>query len=98
MSDLTITKSFDISHPTKEDYRLKYGSLESPYHGVRLTGREVMSGNTLVVDLPDYISGLVKEEDINIQITNIEHDNIIFVKDIDIENNKLQTLSSGSRS
>ena len=33
------TKSFKIDHPTKEGYKLIYGSLESPYHGVRLTGK-----------------------------------------------------------
>jgi hypothetical protein len=81
------TKSFDIEHPTKENMRLRYGSLESPYHGVNLTGKSVTENGACVVSLPDYIYGLVKEEGVNIQLTNIRHGNILWVEDVDIENN-----------
>ncbi len=39
------TKSFRIPHPTKPGHDLVYGSLESPYHGIRLTGKGKTKGN-----------------------------------------------------
>jgi hypothetical protein len=32
------SKSFDIPHPTKEGFRLRYGVLEGPEHGVYFRG------------------------------------------------------------
>lgn len=83
-----ISKSFLIDHPTKPDKKLQYSSLESPYHGVRLTGRNRLKNNTCTIKLPEYIYNLVKEEGINIQITNIRHSQIIYVESIDILNNR----------
>lgn len=83
-----ITKSFVIDHPTKPDMKLRYGSLESPYHGVRLTGESIIATDKVVVDLPDYIHGLCKQEGAQVQITNIKHDKVIWVDEIDIENNR----------
>lgn len=81
------TKSFLIDHPTKPNYKLQYGSLESPYHGVRLTGKDKIVSSKCKVNLPEYISGLCKSEDVNIQITNINHSKTIYIDSIDIENN-----------
>jgi hypothetical protein len=82
------TKSFYIPHPTKPDMHLQYGSLESPYHGVRLTGNgSVKSGDSVVVPLPDYIFSLVHQEGVNIQLTNYQHNKTLFVDDIDVSNN-----------
>jgi hypothetical protein len=82
-----VTKSFLINHPVKEGYKLQYGSLESPYHGVRLTGRDFVRSGECKVYLPDYISKLVREEGVNIQITNINHSRVLYVKEISIKDN-----------
>jgi len=82
------TKSFYIDHPTQTGKKLQYGSLESPYHGVRLTGESVVVKGECTVKLPDYTHGLVREEGINIQITNIQHSKIIYVNSVDIKNNE----------
>ena len=80
------TKSFLIKHPTKEGMKLQYGSLESPYHGVRLTGEgEVIDGHC-VIHLPNYIHGLCKQEGSQVQITNIRHGKVLWVDSIDVEN------------
>jgi hypothetical protein len=81
------TKEFNIAHPTKPNSRLRYGSLESPYHGVRLTGRAVITDTTVEVPLPDYIHALCAEEDSQVQITNHGHDKILWVERIDIARN-----------
>ncbi len=86
---LTATsKSFLIDHPTKPGQKLQYGSLESPYHGVRLTGEGIISKNSVTIDLPDYIHGLCKQEGAQVQITNIKHGKVIWVEEIDIDNDK----------
>lgn len=83
------TKSFLIKHPTREGHKLQYGSLESPYHGVRLTGRAKIENGWCVVKLPEYISELVhNNNDINIQITNIKHGKVLYVDDTNIANNE----------
>ena len=45
-----VTKSFDIPHPTKENMRLRYGSLEGPENGVYVRGRSKEN----IIELPDY--------------------------------------------
>ena len=67
---------------------LRYGSLESPYHGVRLTGQDLVVNGICVVKLPDYIYKLVKSENVNIQITNIKHGKVLWVDNVDVENNQ----------
>jgi hypothetical protein len=80
------SKSFLIDHPTKTGMYLRYGSLESPYHGVRLTGEATITCKTVTVKLPDYIHALVKSDGCQIQLTNIKHDKVLWVDNIDIEN------------
>jgi hypothetical protein len=82
------TKSFSIDHPSKPEMTLNYGSLESPYHGVRLTGRDSLSDGYCVVSLPDYIKDLVHDDDLNVQITNYKHGKILYVDSIDLNNNQ----------
>jgi hypothetical protein len=82
------TKSFIIDHPLLPDTsysHLRYGSLESPYHGIRLTGKDVVKDGICTILLPIYISKLVSNENINIQLTNYKHDKILFVDNINIE-------------
>ena len=90
------TKSFDIKHPLDSNKRLCYGSLESPYHGIRLTGKSVTQYGVCTVKLPDYIAKLVKETDINIQLTNLKHDKVLWVDEVDIKNNEFIIKSNCS--
>jgi hypothetical protein len=92
--DLNVTghfsaasKSFLIPHPVDPSKKLQYGSLESPYHGIRLTDKGKINSDFTQIDLPEYISALVLEEGVNVQLTNINHDKILFVKEVNIENN-----------
>jgi hypothetical protein len=83
------TKSFRIDHPSKSGWNLEYGSLESPYHGVRLTGRGTVIKGVGTVSLPDYLKDLIHDDDtLNIQITNIKHGKTIYVDKIDLQNDR----------
>lgn len=82
------TKSFVIPHPTKPGKKLHYGSLESPYHGVQLTGEGVLIKGKAVVKLPDYICKLVHQKGCQVHLTNIKHNKVIWVDNVDINNNQ----------
>jgi hypothetical protein len=61
-------KSFDIEHPVKgEPWRLRYGVLEGPEHGVYFRGKTTEN----VIELPDYWSGLVHENSYTVMLTPI---------------------------
>ena len=81
------TKSFVVPHPTKIGGTLQYGSLESPYHGIRLTGNGMIENGKCVVKLPEYISAFVKEDGVNIHITNIKHGKVLWVEEVNVEDN-----------
>jgi hypothetical protein len=81
------TKSFKIDHPTKEGKKLIYGSLESPYHGIRLTGRNTLVGAKYKVQLPDYICKLVRSDSVNIQLTGIKCGKTLYIDDINVPEN-----------
>ena len=73
-------KGFDIKHPRKEGYRLRYVCLEGPeggvYHRGRLTG-------TNVINLPDYWKDLVDTDSITVQLqTNGKQQNLV-IQEID---------------
>ena len=78
------TKSFYIKHPSKPNMHLQYGSLESPYHGIRLTGSSIITDSTATVTLPDYVPHLVHADDVVIQLTNYQHNKDIWVDEIHI--------------
>lgn len=80
------SKSFYIPHPSKPGLHLQYGSLESPYHGVRLTGRSTIK-NQCIIKLPDYIKDLVHKSDTNVQLTNINHTKPLYVSEINTDEN-----------
>ena len=61
------TKSFDIPHPTKENKRLVYASLEGPENGVYIRGKN----DSKVIELPDYWVELVHEESVTVNLTAI---------------------------
>jgi hypothetical protein len=93
------TKSFRIDHPSKEGYSLEYGSLESPYHGVRLTGRDKVIKGVGTVSLPDYLKDLIHDDDtLNIQITNIKHGKTIYIDKIDLQNDRFIVKADRAKS
>lgn len=76
---IATSKSFLIQHPSKEDYALRYGSLEGPEHGVYVRGR-LKGSNT--IELPDYWVDLVNEDTITVQLTSVGKHQNLYVKDI----------------
>lgn len=93
-SGVTITgalnatqKSFVIDHPTKENHKLRYGSLEGPENGVYVRGRS----KTKVIELPDYWTELVDEDTITVSLTPMGKAQDIYVEKI--ENNKVYIAS-----
>jgi len=72
-------KSFVIDHPTKQDYKLVYGALEGPEHGVYCRGRVPKNG---IIELPEEWTGLVDEDTITVQLTPIGKHQNLYVEDI----------------
>ena len=86
-------KPFDLKHPTKDGYRLRYACIEGPEAGVYVRGR-VCNGKN-VIDLPDYCDGLVDYETLTVQLTPIgSHQNVI-VKRISPIERKIYLQSQG---
>ena len=69
INDFTAnSKSFDIPHPTKgEPWRLRYGVLEGPEHGVYFRGMTTQN----IILLPDYWKGLVHSDSYTVTLTPI---------------------------
>jgi hypothetical protein len=72
------TKSFVIDHPTKPGMSLRYACLEGPENGVYVRGRQ----QDLVIELPDYWTGLVDEFTITVNLTPIGSYQRLFVSNI----------------
>jgi hypothetical protein len=70
------SKSFVIDHPTKENKKLQYGSLEGPEHGVFVRG----TTNKNVIKLPDYWKDLVHEDSITVTLTPVHTFQSLYVK------------------
>jgi hypothetical protein len=81
------SKSFDIEHPSKPGFRLRYGVLEGPEHGVYFRGFT----ETSVIELPYYWVDLVHEKSITVQLTPLKNVNHWVEK---IENNQIFVKSS----
>jgi len=77
---LTSRKAFDISHPTKEGWRLRHICLEGPESGVYHRGRLKDSN---VIELPDYWAGLVDPESITVTLTQIGYSQDLIVDKIE---------------
>jgi hypothetical protein len=84
------TKSFLISHPTKEGWSLRYGSLEGPENGVYVRGK-LKGGN--VIELPGYWTKLVDPDSITVQLTPIGKHQKLYVEDI--RDNKVYIANDG---
>lgn len=93
-------KFFKIKHPDSESgySHLQYGSLESPYNGVRLTGKDKLNKGVCEVYLPNYLKHLIHEKDVSIQLTNHGHHKMLYVDEIDLKNNKFIVKGYRSKS
>ena len=70
-------KPFDLKHPSREGYRLRYACIEGPEVGVYVRGRVK---DEKVIDLPKYWKDLVHEDSIAVQLQPIVHQDIIVEK------------------
>jgi hypothetical protein len=75
-------KPFDIKHPSKDGYRLRYACIEGPEVGVYCRGRV---RNEKIIKLPDYWKDLVDVESISVQLQPIGSHQDIIIKRWDEE-------------
>ena len=75
-------KPFDIKHPSKEGYRLRYACIEGPEVGVYCRGR--VRGEK-IIKLPDYWKDLVDVESKSVQLQPIGVHQDIIIKRWDSE-------------
>lgn len=73
-------KAFDIKHPTKEGYRLRYICLEGPEAEVYFRGK-LENENTIL--LPEYWQNLVDIETVGVTLTPIGFYQELFVDKIE---------------
>jgi hypothetical protein len=73
-------KSFDIPHPIKDGYRLRYICLEGPEAEVYVRGK---LENSTLIELPDYWRELVDPETIGVTLTSIGSYQELFVEKIE---------------
>lgn len=77
---LSAKKNFDIPHPSKEGWRLRYTCPESPSNDVYIRGKVI---NRSEINLPSYWKDFVDFNSITVSLTPIgSHQNVI-VKRID---------------
>lgn len=95
--NLTVTgsvsaasKSFLIPHPTKEGWKLRYGSLEGPENGVYIRGK--LKGNNKI-ELPEYWTKLIDPDSITVTLTPIGKHQKLYVEDI--SNNVVTIANDG---
>lgn len=95
--NLTVTgsvsaasKSFLIPHPTKDGWKLRYGSLEGPENGVYVRGK--LKGNNKI-ELPEYWTKLVDPDSISVTLTPIGKHQKLYVEDI--SNNVVTIANDG---
>ena len=77
-----LPKSFDIKHPSKEGWRLRYACIEGPEAGVYYRGR---LKNQKIIRLPYYWKDLVSVDSITVQLQPIGAHQDIIVKRWDDE-------------
>ena len=75
-------KPFDIKHPSKDGWRLRYACIEGPEVGVYCRGRV---RNEKIIRLPNYWKDLVDVESISVQLQPIGSHQDIIVKRWDEE-------------
>jgi len=93
ISACTGKKSFDISHPSKENHRLRYICAEGPSADVFVRGK--LKGSN-VIELPDYWKDLVDEESITANLTPIGQYQELFVAKIEGTKIHIRNNSAGA--
>lgn len=73
-------KAFDIQHPSKDGYRLRYICLEGPEAEVYTRGKLVESS---IIQLPEYWKDLVDIETVGVSLTPIGSYQELFVEKIE---------------
>lgn len=73
-------KPFDIPHPTKQGWRLRYVCLEGPAADVYIRG-ELRNSN--IIELPEYWKELVDEDTISVNLTPIGFYQELYVEGIE---------------
>tara|TARA_B100001109_G_scaffold248014_1_gene238399 strand:- start:31 stop:876 length:846 start_codon:yes stop_codon:yes gene_type:complete len=84
-------KVFDMPHPSRDGYRLRYACIEGPEIGVYCRGR-LNTGTE--IELPSHWKDLVHENSITVQITPIGSQQNIIVKEYN--NEKIVLESDGN--
>lgn len=79
-------KNFDIPHPSKEGWRLRYSVLEGPERGVYIRGKLF---NKNYIELPDYWKDLIYEDSITVNLTNFGTSMPHWVESINLNENKI---------
>jgi hypothetical protein len=80
-------KPFDMVHPSREDWRLRYACIEGPEVGVYYRGRVK---NKTEIDLPWYWKDVVHTESISVQLQPVGSHQDVIVKRWDSEKIYLQ--------
>jgi hypothetical protein len=92
VSVVNSKKSFDILHPSKEGYRLRYICIEGPEAEVYVRGRLVDDN---VIQLPEYWRDLVDAETIGVTLTPIGVYQELFVEKIEWGNRVIVKNNAG---
>jgi hypothetical protein len=87
-------KSFDIPHPTKENHRLRYITLEGPNAEVYYRGK---LKNENIINLPEYWTGLVDPETIGVNLTPVGSWQELYVEKIQWGTQIIIKNNSGSQ-
>ena len=80
-TSINSKKPFDIPHPTKQNYRLRYVCLEGPQAEVYLRGKLI---NQYVIELPDYWRELVDAETIGVTLTPVGSYQELYVEKVEL--------------
>ena len=83
-----LGKTFDIKHPSKDGWRMRYACIEGPEIGVYYRGR---LKNKTEIDLPYYWTNLIHTESISVQIQPIGSHQDIIIKRWDEDKIYLQS-------
>jgi hypothetical protein len=81
-------KSFDLPHPTKENWRLRHVCLEGPSADIYIRGKT----DRLTIDLPDYWTTFVDYDSITVTLTPLNGWQELYVKGI--EGNKIHVRNN----